>query len=146
MLGDEAVDVVLDELFELFGGRSFIHQLAEDFVADLFIDLAFLLVEVGEEVGDFDHAVTDHLDDLVVIQADINGVDPPSSPARLPGRGVSFFALVGEDLAGGNVDDRLGKGMAHDAGGEGQLLVVLVPADPRKVVAVVVKEQRDQGA
>ncbi len=108
--------------------------------AEYLIVLGVIVGEPQIEVG-IDELVAEDLDLLVEL---VVGVDPYAEYAGVLDREGSFavdeIAFLNEYLAGVGIDDGLCRVLVLDTGGDGELLVVLIPADAGKIVPLVKEE------
>ena len=134
---NEQVEVLLDGFLERVA-LVLLHELAQDHAAHKFLDTELGRVEV-DVVLHVDHAVAEHADGLAVhIQVDVVDAcfgDLLGALAR------EHLARLGKDLTGHRVGDRGRQREAGDAAAQAELLIELITADVRDVIAAAVIEQ-----
>ena len=101
--------------------------------------MCFLRIE-GQVTGRVHKVVAHHLANLA-LAVQHHGVD--SGVLNLPGGlQVDEIALLHQDFAGLGIHDVLRRLLVVNAGGDGQLLIILIAAHAHQVIALGVEEQR----
>ena len=137
VLRNEQVEVFLDGFLERVA-LVLLHELAQDHAAHELLDAELGGIKV-HIVLHVDHAVAEHADGLAVhVQIDVIDAglgDLLGALAR------EHLARLSNDLTGHRVGDRCCQRKAGDTATQAELLVELIAADVRNVVAAAVIEQ-----